>query len=230
MSRCSRLSLPHCDVRRRGSRLALSPGGVPETQMSIQTLAGEVGPWLPEAATLQRRRRAAARTSRRRRSRSGRATPPGAETRGRCRAASRGAERAARGESPFCAASDRSTSPSVCGEFRPADQADAARRFAAVEPLVGYTSSHKPSALDETRGAVSREESVWSVESGYFGCRTQAAKSRDICSMSIRPVRYHSPAQFTAPSSRRRTESGEMCRSIRPASWTSLTRSRHSRS
>jgi hypothetical protein len=25
MSRCSRLSLPHCDVRRRGSRLALSP-------------------------------------------------------------------------------------------------------------------------------------------------------------------------------------------------------------
>jgi len=42
----------------------------------------------------------------------------------------------------------------------PADQADAARRFAAVQPLVGYTCSHKPSALDETRGAVSREESI----------------------------------------------------------------------
>jgi hypothetical protein len=45
--------------------------------------------------------------------------PPGAETRGRSRAASRGAERAARSESRFCAASVRSTSPSVCGEFRP---------------------------------------------------------------------------------------------------------------
>jgi hypothetical protein len=81
-----------------------------------------------------------------------------------------------------------------------------------------------------TRGAVSREESVRSVESGYLARRAQAAKSRDICSMSMRPVRYHSPAQFTAPSSRRRTESGEMFGSIRPAPWISSTRSRHSRS